>query len=114
MVTVKDPQPKTAEQAVEDKEAKEASYSAYEAVSSYSAHPDGGHGDTESLISHHNRDLSATPNGHVSDGGALSEWKQCFKFVTLYLILAACLRRSGYCQKPMHLNSKYSNSSCFC
>lgn len=93
--TVKDPQPKPTEQTVEDKEAKEASYSAYEAVSSYSANPDGGgREEVESLISNHQR------SGDAGVGaGNRGEWKQCFRFVILYLILAACLRRSG-----MHIN----------
>lgn len=92
ILTLSDPEPKPTENAVEDKAAKESSYNAYEAVSSYSTHPDGiggGADDMESLISN---------NREHSDGidvGAESDWKECFRFVTLYLILAACLRRSG-------------------
>ncbi|ODM92134.1 Protein spinster 1 [Orchesella cincta] len=90
LITVRDPEPKPTESPVEEKGAKEASYT-YEAVHSYSAHPDGGTDDTESLISNH-QEQTASQAGRME-----SDWRQCFRFVTLYLILAACLRRSaGY------------------
>lgn len=93
IMSVADPQPKPTENPEEEKAAKESSYNAYEAVSSYSIHPDGvgnGHSDDmESLISNNREQVEGT------SGESQSDWKQCFRFVTLYLILAACLRRSG-------------------